>query len=628
VHQLGFLFVVGKVAFYNKKDRKLNGYPFKEVPMQKKAAFLLVLAFASIAAASCGKNVSSASTESITSSSYSVSESVSSSQASKLRKAAAKVYVETDGGVENQDVELYFVDGYGDVPFLQVSSTKPILERSLNDSAIAYADGVATIGRSENTGTIIIDFNKKTVTYPNLDLYAANHGKQSVLNLVSDQGKTDEGRSKYMQSMASVGDDTYRPGSSISLDIAAHNVPLYLEDGEGYIPVQTFADLVFSERNIVLAYNGKDLFMSGASFSDDMKTLYYSVDKGNRSEKMARFSRDELTLAMDLQYGLKNEHSINSFDSYFKETGLDDKLLSLDPVVADQGIYELCARYLGDFHSYLDLSSPLAGQDAIDSSKKAGLSSASYQEYQLIRYAFATARTNVVKALSGGAKTTFDSYEQIGDVAYVTFDNFTMPASGVDYYKTAADATAADTYGIIEYAHSQIFKSGSTVKRVVLDLSCNSGGSINAGAYVAGWFLPYSVLNAKNSATGAMGSFTYASDVNMDGVYDKNDRLTGLQLYCIVSPASFSCSNFVSSIFRDSDQVRLLGRKTGGGSCIVQHLSVADGTLFNTSGNRTLCSVQNGSYYSIDRGIDVDFGLDTYADYFNRTALTTKIDAL
>jgi C-terminal processing protease CtpA/Prc len=146
--------------------------------------------------------------------------------------------------------------------------------------------------------------------------------------------------------------------------------------------------------------------------------------------------------------------------------------------------------------------------------------------------------------------------------------------------------------------------------------------------YAAGWFLPYGILHAQNMLTGATASSTYQSDVNLDGVYDAKDRLSTKSLFCLVSAASFSCSNFLASVLRDSDQVRLLGRKTRGGSCIVQYLSLADGTLFQTSGNRQLASVKNGAYQNIDDGVAVDYTIANLADFYNREALTAKLDAL
>lgn len=381
---------------------------------------------------------------------------------------------------------LLFLDGYGDVPFINPSASKTILERSLSDSTVTTSDKTVTIGRSENSATIAFDFANKTVHYSDLDLYASNHHKTSVLDLASDQGETDEGKKKYL---ATQNIEYYRTGNSLSFDLSHWSIPMYFENGAGYLPVQTFADLVLFERNIYLAFNGQNLFMSG-SWSNDMDDLFYSAPTGDRSEDLAKFSYNELTLALDFQYGLKEDHDITDFTTYLPQvSGLKDRLLSTNALEADKGVYQLCSQAFSDFHSYLQATSSYAGKDALDSAKDATLRSPNFTEYQLIRYAFSTARTAVIKAISGGTKTAFDPYEEYsnGDgttTAFVTFDNFTMPNQ--DYYTTPATASAADTYGILEYAHSQIFKSGSTVKNVVLDLSCNSGGSINASVYTLG----------------------------------------------------------------------------------------------------------------------------------------------
>jgi hypothetical protein len=605
--------------------------------MSEGKTYCLVLALTGVLLASCGGNQASSSEQPPSSTAYSSSVSLSSA-VSPLKKATEKLYVLTDSGVENEDVSVYFLAGYGDVPFLNLSASLSILQRSISDSTVTTSDKTVTIGRSENSATIAFDFANSTVHYSDLDLYASNHQKNSVLDLISSQGTTADGKPKYLQSQSI---EYYRQGNPLSFDLTKWGIPLHFEDGAGYLPVQTFADLVLSERNIFLITNGVDLFMSGAWYDDssDMSKQFYSVTPSNkRSQEMADFSYKELALALDFQYGLKQEHSITDFSSYFSQvSGLKDRLTSTDALVADQGIYQLCTGALGDYHSSLQGTSAYAGKDVLATAKDASLRSPNYEEYLLIRSAFSAARTAVISALSGGAKSAFDSYEEYTNAdgktttAFVTFDSFTKPTT--DYYPSNSRATkdAKDTYGILEYAHTQILRTDSPVTNVVLDLSCNGGGSIDAGIYTAGWFLPYGILNAKNTLSGAQESCTYASDINLDGVYDETDRLIthrNLHLYCLISPASFSCSNFVASIFKDSDQVRLLGRHTSGGACIVQHLSLADGTLFATSGNRRLASGHNGTFSSIEGGVEADFSLDTYLDFYNRAALAQKLATL
>lgn len=74
--------------------------------------------------------------------------------------------------------------------------------------------------------------------------------------------------------------------------------------------------------------------------------------------------------------------------------------------------------------------------------------------------------------------------------------------------------------------------------------------------------------------------------------------------------------------------VTLLGRTSGGGACVVQHLSTADGTLFSVSGNRRISTNVNGSFYDVDTGVDPDFAITTPEKFYDRKALTEYINSL
>lgn len=57
-----------------------------------------------------------------------------------------------------------------------------------------------------------------------------------------------------------------------------------------------------------------------------MEDIYYSAPTGNRSKALAEFTYNELCLALDMHYGLKELHDIDTFDALFKQTGLDERL--------------------------------------------------------------------------------------------------------------------------------------------------------------------------------------------------------------------------------------------------------------------------------------------------------------
>jgi hypothetical protein len=442
--------------------------------MKKKIPVLSVLLIASFFVTACKTTEKASSLSSLTpssspsslstassslpvSSAYSSSEPVSSSIASPLRKTTTKLYVQVENGVESEDIDVYFLDGHGDVPFLDLSGSESILQRSLNDTKVTTEGKVVTVSREENSATIAFDFAGLTVSYSDLDVFAAGHGKTSCLDIVSNQGTTDSGASKYLKSLAAAGLDTYRKGKSFEIDLGQRNIPMHFEEGHGYLPLQTIVDLILSQRNIYVLYNGVSLYMSGALLPDEMQTSFYSAPAKERSHELAEFSYQELLLALDFQYGLKKEHGISDFATFLPQAGLKEKLLSTDPLVADKAVEELCRSAFSDYHSALDMTSSYAGADALTTIRNdTTTESPAFIEYQLIRYTYPQARKAVYNALTKDQTTVKDgpdSYEEYGDTAYVTFDQFRMPEDGTDYYTTAPTASATDTYGIIEYAH-------------------------------------------------------------------------------------------------------------------------------------------------------------------------------
>ena len=203
---------------------------------------------------------------------------------------------------------------------------------------------------------------------------------------------------------------------------------------------------------------------------------------------------------------------------------------------------------------------------------------------------------------------TVRGYEEVGNTAYITFDIFKLLSEDSrDYYDWhRAGDIPEDTLGLVTYAHEQITREGSPIENVVLDLSCNLGGTVDAAVFVLGWFLGDAQISVKDMASGALSTAVYRADINLDGVFDDKDSVSDRNLYCLISPVSFSCGNLVPAALKSSQTVTLLGRTSGGGSCVVQPLSTAYGTSFQISGRLRLSFLKNGSFYDIDQGADPD----------------------
>ena len=87
----------------------------------------------------------------------------------------------------------------------------------------------------------------------------------------------------------------------------------------------------------------------------------------------------------------------------------------------------------------------------------------------------------------------------------------------------------------------------------------------------------------------------------------------------------------IIKVFRpmiEKGKVTLLGKTSGGGSCVVQLLSTAWGTVFQISSSRRMSFLKNGSFYDIDQGVDPDYFINDSSNFYNRKALTAYINGL
>ncbi|MBQ3701837.1 MAG: hypothetical protein II885_03680 [Oscillospiraceae bacterium] len=109
-------------------------------------------------------------------------------------------------------------------------------------------------------------------------------------------------------------------------------------------------------------------------------------------------------------------------------------------------------------------------------------------------------------------------------------------------------------------------------------------------------------------------------------------RPTGLRygknLFVLTSPVGFSCGNLVPCALKESGRVTVMGRTSGGGSCVVQKMSSAWGTSFQISGSHRISFIKNGAYYDVDRGAEPDIIITSPEKFYDRAALTDYINSL
>lgn len=518
------------------------------------------------------------------------------------------------GGLE-LNIPLYFEGGQRDIPFVSTDTIfyvlSALLESRRGQLPVQMEANGSTFVYSRPDGTsATFDCEQDTVSFTNYDAFFQTPDAGSLLDAVSPW--TDEKGEAILIERApgSYG----RAGQPVAVALGDYAIDIIEHGPKGYVPLQTFADLFLSPLSLQTLYNGEIVIVTEDGQAEELTGLYYAAPPRQRSAELIAYNYNEICLALDLMYGLREQHNITDFDSFFRQTGLRDDLMSPDGQTADRALSSLMDGYLGDGHSALLGPSFYAGQYA---DVESNLISPSVDMSILSELLFAEARE---QAYPDG----IPGYEEIGDTAFITFDEFTADPGQENL---VPDEIPQDTMELIAYAHRRITRQDTPVRNVVVDLTCNGGGAVDAAVYVAGWLLGTVQLDQDSSLTGAQASTKYRCDVNLDGRFDDADTVTSFNRYCLISPASFSCGNLLPCALKGTD-VTLLGQATGGGACIVQPLSTADGTMLQISGPVRSCTQSNGSYYEADRGISPDYYVAHLRDFYDREGLIDYIKSL
>lgn len=525
----------------------------------------------------------------------------------------------------NEEQTLYFLDGVTDLPYIEANDWLTLMRSVYENPGFPVdfkmsADGsIVTYTRPSDRYDVdlpmTIDFDNDVISFQDFNLFVMKPGQSTVLDLIGMNTYDEAGNPVLLEKV-----DTgvfERLGDALEINLGDYGIDLIQQDGKYLIPLQTVADLIVSPVWLESIYfNGQCVMVTenAAAFPD----IYYAAPTGERSDALAEYGYNELCLLLDTVYGLKDDHHIESFDQFFKEVGFQDPLKGNSAEEADKAILRLITDYMDDIHSlwrgYSYLTGPIEYTATSPSRERLGKTKKRMEETRAKYY-----------------PDGIPGYEEVGNTAYITFDDFALTmASAEDFYKVEdpMDFPDNDTIGLIMKAHSQITREGSPIENVVIDLSDNTGGVSDTAAFTMAWFLGEASIGMRDTMTGATCSSVYRCDANRDRKFDEKDTVSDKNLYCLISPVSFSCGNLVPCMFKESGVVTLLGRPSAGGACIVEHASSAWGTSFRLSGTHQLSFMKNGSFYDIDRGAEADFVLTNPDKYYDRQALTKYINSL
>ena len=519
---------------------------------------------------------------------------------------------------------LYFKEGAEDIPYVNIE------ELCNYYFTVEYPEKYKVLITSKNnnyTSTVLIDLTKRKIYFSNYDHYISQFYSES---------------SKLFFDLANVQENDFIKieksfnswGAPIEVNFSGFEDFVLCAEIDGklnyYVSLNTYGNLFTAFKSVV--YNGKEVYSVNKIIYNgfDNPKEFYRFDEGTgkkmRSSALTDFTYNELCINLDLNYGLKELHGnkFDCFDSYFEYVGLKSKLLNPDPEIFCKAIWDLCEAYFSDNHSNFKFASYYCGYDIakkfaerVETGDENLLTGNSISKKMELYY---TARQNVYGEDIPGLEFSDD-----GKTAIVRFDHYTnsedydlnaiINETNQKLEKTTEDIcnSIKENYTAIQkdidteyylYCVNKMIKENLEVENVILDMSNNTGGSCRTAVATLAWMLGEVQTNITNSITGAKCSSVYVCDINADGKFDENDTIKDKKLFCLISPASFSCGNMVPAMLKSSDRVVLLGETSGGGSAVVYPTMAADSTTFRISSRYVMSENKNGSNYDIDKGIE------------------------
>lgn len=411
----------------------------------------------------------------------------------------------------------------------------------------------------------------------------------------------------------------------VEFDYGAYGIDLRGDGKAVYFPFATITDLYADLFFHYAVCNGEKVVVAdrdSGTNAIDGQDADFSVDKlmtGTRTEEMAAFSYGEICFVIDHFYGYPGR---SPYESSLKNNGLDKTLeasaegktikkLLLSTKLEDQAVgMDGLNIFLNDGgHScgwgggYLLSNSNFPYMAAYPE-----LAARYHQEYFHGRLMKAY-QMQLISQLREMFFPDGATYHKKGDTAICHFDGFghlNYPAwrayyAGAGPLPTLESATVEDDMVIFLDALKRADEDPE-VKNLVIDLTLNTGGSLDLVMALTSILYGESITRCVNPLSGERYEWGYDVDRNLDGKFDEKDKEVHYDLnFCVLtSRIAFSCGNYFPSLCRDKG-VLVAGEQSGGGSCGVGMYRSPEGFQYHISSTRSRLSDKD--WTNIDGGV-------------------------
>jgi hypothetical protein len=476
---------------------------------------------------------------------------------------------------------------------------------------------------------------------------------------------------------------------AVTFDLGKYGFKIYSGIDDAYAPVCVLNQLfACALKNAQFLYNGKNFYYYSKGFTGYealRDSPWYKDENGNlkdRPKELVEASYNLLCFAHDNLYGKPGYYGFAdggngyakadvvaaadalSFDDMLNKYDPDTKALLKSSNYVDylKGLAKLTYYTYGDQHASVKWNERVMFdnteiENAVNDIIKDGCS----DKWKYDRKKSSASQTNSLNwwrkqkgIIDADGEIISDKALELidgGKTLIIRFDEFNLNQSGGwnAYYATASeepdpDATSSnlpdDTVTLFYKAFYRIahkteakYSDYKDVKTILIDASCNGGGAKPVMQYILYLITGRGDLYYDDVHTGAKNHEFVKADLNLDGKVDYKDSVyrgnffgpaASLNVAILTSFSSFSCGNALPFYAKERG-VKIIGERSGGGSCIVGHGITADGFPYHFSVNSRL-SAQDFSK-TVESGAEVDKPLmngDSYEWFYDYDNPTTS----
>lgn len=577
-------------------------------------------------------------------------------------KRTPKTVTVSRGGTDQGTVELWFYEDMPNVPYISVSAFQELMLPGTTVKVEMTSTGELTL--TGPTAKATVSTTAETFTSDDYMSFTNLMGlvRTGMANVYLDGAP-------YIRYN---GMNLTPPSATVSFDFKKYGIDLRTDGTTVFFPLLTLSSMYSDLYYHYAAYNGEKVQVvtdndHAEVTAFDLARTKAIMESTTRPADVAEFSYKQLCFNVDHFYGMPGRSPIesgiqaNGLDKTLEglSAGAEAKRLLTSTTMSD---YFLGMAYLqsllddgGHTVLYLDMN-PLSAIDPdngvvtwIKNLQAAAAANPTVGEDVMNCFKELTQSIGGrIKALRNKVLDGEGTYRTVGNTAYCLYDNFAPLnlKAWNGYYaggcKGATPGIDKDYPGDISVVLEALKAAAAdeSVKNFVVDLTCNTGGSLDIVIALTQIMAGQSHFYSENVLTGQRQVIYYDVDANFDGKFDAKDKEVkyDLRYAVLTSSVAFSCGNLFPSLMKDAG-IPTFGEKSGGGACAIQMFATPEGLHYQMSSSRA--RLTNNQWVNIDGGITpsvpVDIGpevkvttengrLETVGDYSNFWKIGPLID--